>query len=207
MNSSDIEKISRQTGVPIRELNKLNHTDWYHGTTLKHAESLQTLGVQAAFNIGLSLDFGAGFYLTDTFQKAQSYIKRVHLIGNLNEATNLKCVVQYEFDPLEVLFGQKNSFKWCHFPKHNHEFAKFVLMNRLRNTFNENPHHYDLIWGVMSDNFPDRIINDLKNGFITEDEALRRIQKPNSMKQLYLGSQDLCDMLKLVTVTKIEREV
>lgn len=35
---------------------------------------------------------------------------------------------------------------------------------------------------------------------ITYNEAISRLQKPHSMKQLYIGNQELCDLLKITNM-------
>ena len=72
----------------------------------------------------------------------------------------------------------------------------------MSNAFRENHHGYDIIWGVMSDNLPDQIVYDYTEGLITYDEAIVKLQKPNSMKQLYISTQEICDMLKITDVTQ-----
>ena len=52
----------------------------------------------------------------------------------------------------------------------------------------------------MSDSFPDQVMYDFVNGKITYEEAILKMQKPNSMKQLYIGNQRICDMLILSNV-------
>ena len=86
------------------------------------------------------------------------------------------------------------------FPKHNEVFAKFAFDNRLNNVDNEKPHGIDVIWGVMSDNFPNQIVYQYMDGEISYEEAISKLQKPNSMKQLYIGNQEICDMLEVVNV-------
>lgn len=206
-SEKEITELSLATGIPIRELNKLNHLDWYHGTTYKEVESLYAYGAMAMYNIGTPLDFGPGFYLTNTFEKAANYISRVPtIIEGMIPAE--KCVVQYSFSPLDVLFAKDGEPKinFTYFRHHDADFAKFVFANRTQNQYNEKPHGFSLIWGVMSDSFPDKIIIDYENGDITYEHALELLQKPNSMWQLYLGTQTLCDKLRIEDVIPIKKE-
>ena len=66
-NKLDIPTISKQTGISIRELNRLNRDLWYHGTTIANAENISKNGVIADYNLGSELDFGPGFYLNCTY--------------------------------------------------------------------------------------------------------------------------------------------
>lgn len=207
--------VNARTGVPIRELNRLNSDVWYHGTSEEGADSLQKLGVIALYNRGNMLDFGAGFYLTDTKERADSYISRVPVIRANYEPMKRKSwvVMEYRFNPYQLLFGdpetttteeliaiEKPGYAFRNFAKQNEEFARFAFDNRLNNVNNEKPHGIDIIWGVMSDNFPDQIVYDYLNGRLTYEEAIEKMQKPNSMKQLYVGNQRICDMLELTNM-------
>lgn len=197
-NDEKIKTISEQTGISVKELNRLNHDLWYHGTTIEDAENIRQKGVFANYNIGKPLDFGPGFYLTDTYQHASSYISKLPIVspsGKL-EAREKWAIIEFKFNPYEILFSQFGQYKYCNFPTHNNDFAKFVFGNRTKNR-NEAPHHYDLIWGVMSDSIPDQVILDYKNGIISYEEAIKKFQKSNSMKQLFLSNQKLCDMLMI----------
>lgn len=73
---------------------------------------------------------------------------------------------------------------------------------RCNNVYNEKPHGYDIIWGVMSDNRPDQIVLSYKEKSILYDEAIEKLQKPNSMKQLFVGNQLLCDALQIVSIVE-----
>ncbi len=49
----------------------------------------------------------------------------------------------------------------------------------------------------MSDSIPSEAIIDYKKGKISYEEVLKVLQKPNSMRQLYIRNQAICDMLVL----------
>lgn len=201
-----VEKISILTGIPVKELNRLNKALWYHGTNIESAKNIEESGVDAFYNVGNMLDFGPGFYLTDTKERAESYIKRVPIITTDGELANRDswAVIEFQFNPYELLFGDENlvlnKYSYLNFPEHDREFAEFTFKNRIYNVNNESPHKKDIIWGVMSDSFPDQVINQYKNGDITYEEALDLLKKPNSMKQLYIGSQEICEKLEIKNI-------
>lgn len=116
-------------------------------------------------------------------------------------------ILEFEFNPFDVIFNGNNNYKYKNFPSHNEEFARFSLANRLYNVYNEKPHGYDIIWGVMSDNIPAKIVADVRSSTISFEDAIAKMQKPSSMKQLYIGNQEICDMLTISNVfTKTEKE-
>ena len=201
-----VEEAHRLTGISVKELNRLNRDLWYHGTSPDGAENIEENGPQAGYNIGNMLDFGAGFYLTDTKERAESYISRIPVLNRELKFEKRRewAVIEFELNPFKLLFdeGNEGKYKYKNFPKHDEEFAKFAFYNRVSNVFRENHHGYDIIWGVMSDNLPDQIVYDYTEGLITYDEAIVKLQKPNSMKQLYISTQEICDMLKITDVTQ-----
>ncbi|MBQ6787453.1 MAG: DUF3990 domain-containing protein [Lachnospiraceae bacterium] len=204
-----IEELHRKLGISIKELNMLNHDHWYHGTSYANAKIISSAGVDVTYNIGNELDFGAGFYLTDTPERASNYISRVPLIdknGIPTERTEW-AVIDFQFNPFDILFTpSSNGYKYKNFPKHNEEFATFTLQNRLFNVYNETPHGYDIIWGVMSDSFPDQVILDYKDNKISYEEAVQKLQKPNSMKQLYIANQNICNQLIIHDIKTMKKE-
>ena len=215
MKTSDI---NAKTGIPIKELNHLNRDFWYHGTSLEGAESIKKLGVLADFNHGNSLDFGAGFYLTETKKLADSYMSRVPVIGADGKLTKRTewAVIEFKFNPYTLLFGSPSetskdeltvfnglSYTYKNFAKHNEEFAKFVFDNRrnsLESPNSRNVHCIDIIWGVMSDSIPDQVMIDFSNNELTYEQAIEKLMKSNSMKQLYIGSQAICEMLEFSNI-------
>lgn len=206
MTKQQIGELSQSTGISVKELNRLNKSKWYHGTTYEGAKNIERAGVIAVYNLGTELDFGTGFYLTDTFERAENYISRVPVIrfdGTMLKRTEWS-VVEFEFNPFSLLFETDNEYTYKCFSKADEEFAKFSFENRVFNVYNQKPHGYDIIWGVMSDSLPDKVVLDYKNGEISYADAIKALQKPNSMKQLYIGNQSICDMLTITDI--INRE-
>lgn len=208
MENKILEEISRKYSIPIRQLNKLNKDKWYHGTTMDAYYNICEQGVISTYNIGTQLDFGTGFYLTDTIESASKYMDRLPDFNEKGEPVKRTewCVIEFEFNPFHLLFETENTYTFCNFPKHNEDFAKFVFANRMYNVYNEKPHGYDIIWGVMSDSVPPEVLLSYQNNEITYEEAIGRLQKPQSMKQLYIGNQKICNMLKISDIIEIKKE-
>lgn len=207
-DGNKIEQLSKQYGIPKKQLNRLNRDKWYHGTTLDAYKNICEQGVVCSYNLGTQLDFGTGFYLTDSVESASNYMSRLPELtedGRFTKRTQW-CVIEFDFNPFRVLFETQNAYKFRNFAKHNEEFAKFVFENRLNNVYNENPHGYDLVWGVMSDSIPPEVLLSYQNKEITYDEAILKLQKPHSMKQLYLGNQELCNMLEISDLIEISEK-
>ena len=208
MQKEELDRISREYGIPVKQLNRLNKNNWYHGTTLDAYYNIRDQGVISSYNIGTQLDFGTGFYLTDSVESASKYMGRLPDLGENGELIKRTkwCVIEFEFNPFELLFKTESNYKFRNFAKHDEEFAKFVFANRLYNVYNEKPHGYDIIWGVMSDSIPPEVLLAYQNNEITYEEAIRKLQKPQSMKQLYIGNQTICDMLKISNLIEVDEK-
>ena len=208
VTKEEIVVMTELLGISVKVANQLNRDFWYHGTTMEDALNIQETGVIANYNLGTQLDFGTGFYLTDTEDKASSYMSRLPYVDESGEAVSRDkwAVIEFEFNPCEFLLSKGGAVNFHTFPKHDEEFAKFVFFNRLNNSFNDRPHGYEIIWGVMSDSNPIEIISDYQQGLIDEQAAIEKLQKPNSMKQLYIGTQDICSMLKVHKIIEKSKE-
>lgn len=198
----NIEELSQAKSIRIRDLNYLNKNKWFHGTTIENYENIKHQGVLSSYNIGTELDFGPGFYLTDSFVSASKYMERLPEItkDGIIKKREEWCVIEFEFNPFELLFNDKNNYKYKNFNSYNDEFAEFVFENRVNNVYNEKPHGYDVIWGVMSDSLPTQIIIDYKNNDISKSEAINRLKKGTSLKQLYIGNQNICNTLLITNI-------
>lgn len=203
-----IEILSDKYSIPVKQLNRLNKDKWYHGTTKEAYDNICAQGVICSYNNGTQLDFGTGFYLTDTIESASKYMERLpdfNENGELVKRTKW-CVIEFEFNPFNLLFGTQNKYKFRNFAKHDEDFAKFVFENRLNNVYNENPHGYDIIWGVMSDSVPPEVLLAYKNNELSYEDAILKLQKPHSMKQLYIGNQEICDKLIITDLIEVNEK-
>lgn len=198
MTESLISEISKKTGISIKELNRLNKNEWFHGTTIEDAKNIIANGVDALYNVGSGHDYGPGFYLAPTLEAAEAYISKLPLVledDTIQEGRKEWAILKFEFNPFDLIFRTNSNYKYYNFPKYDEEFGRFVLRNWTENTNNEKPHGYDVIWGVMSDSIPDKIVSDYKTGRISYSEAVMGFRKSTSMKQLYIGSNEICEML------------
>lgn len=170
--------------------NILSSNKWYHATTMDGFLSLKQNGVIAKYNQGKPLDFGYGFYLTLNEEMAERYIKRLYQADD-----DVFVITEYTFSPLPWFTTEE--YNAALFPKFDDNFARFVMNNRLMAHSLIQQHAYDVIYGVMSDSAPVQLLMDYRVGAITEEQALEGLKKSNSMKQLSVHNQQLCDMLVL----------
>jgi len=204
MNKQEIEDVSKKTGIPIKQLNRLNKEFWYHGTTKEKYEILKDLGPIANYNEGYPTDFGAGFYLMESFDRAKSYIIGNTTINGVNDSE--KCIIKYRLDICELLFKGNEQYTYKNFPSYNAEFAEYILDTRINIIKGLYDRPYDVVWGVMSDSYPDAIVDDLINGKISREEAILKLQKSTSSRQLFISNQTICNMLVEEEVTVVRKE-
>lgn len=168
---------------------------WYHGTTLYEWKSLCENGIIATYNIGTSLDFGCGFYLSpkesDTVQYALNVAKYCHdncLI------CKTPIVLAFSFVPYEHII---NGATYKYFAKYDDEFAEYVFNCRI-NCYDIPNDGTEIVAGVMTDGVPTAIMEEFKNGTKTKELVLEEFKKSTSKKQLCLRNQEICDKLQLV---------
>lgn len=171
----------------------LSSDKWYHATTIDNYNSIRQKGIIADFNRGKELDFGYGFYLTTSEKLAENYLFRLY--GSLNPINETLVVMEYQFKPND--WFSSNAFNVALFENFDDEFAEFVFMNRLECKTNKQRHNYDVIYGVMSDSLPTQLLLRYRAGEIDKEEVIAGLKKGNSMKQLSIHNQALCDTISL----------
>lgn len=187
----------------------LSQNIWYHGTVFSNWHSFCQNGVLADINKDTSdaLDFGYGFYLAPSRERAEHYILSMMENSGFYNPHDIPMILGFEFTPLEWFESEEHRTKI--FGKYNDEFAIFVFENRTYNIFGTKQHDYDVIYGVMSDSVPTQAILEYKIGLKTKEDVLECLKKPTSMKQISLHNQNLCDIIKLreaYTIDKITQE-
>jgi len=159
---------------------------WFHGTVSGNWESFCKNGVLVDFNKDTSdsLDFGFGFYLAPTKERAESYIRGMMENALFYSPTDHPMILGFEFRPIDIF--EDTSYNSKILSKDDDEFAIFVFENRCENIDGSKQHGYDVIYGVMSDSVPTKAIMEYKMGIITKEELLESLKKSTSMKQLSL---------------------
>ena len=183
-----------QLDLPKKVERILFSDSWYHATTKSNFENILAQGVVADHNRYSELDFGYGFYLTTSGELAESYISR--LFSKQGPVLlDPPVIMEYEMNPLE--WFQSDRFKCAVFPAFDDDFAEFVFLNRRNCDAGIQIHDYDVIYGVMSDSAPTKLLLEYRAGEISSEVVIEGLKKSNRMKQISLHSQALCDIIKL----------
>lgn len=196
----------RVTEIAQKIKNRLNQNIWYHGTVLSNWDSFRQNGVIVDYNKDTSnaLDYGYGFYLAPSKEKAESYIKGMIKNTSFYSETDQPLILGFEFVPLK--WFEEDEYKTKIFNKYDDEFASFVFKNRTENIMGTKQHAYDVIYGVMTDAVPTILIAEYQMGIKSKEEVMEGLKKPTSMKQISLHSQKLCDIIKLKEAYVIDLE-
>ena len=183
----------------------LSQNIWYHGTVLSNWDSFCHDGVLADINKDTSdaLDFGYGFYLAPTRERAEHYILSMMKNSAFYNDNDTPMILGFEFTPLE--WFEEENYNTKIFGKYDDEFALFVFENRTQNILGTKQHDYDVIYGVMSDSVPTQAILEYKMGTKTKEEVFECFKKTTSMKQISLHNQNLCDIIKLKEAHTIDK--
>lgn len=189
-------------------VNILSSKSWFHATTIDNCKNIINRGILVDYNKGNELDFGFGFYLSPNIEMAERYLCRLY--GQIGfEKTNL-VTIEYDFCPYNFFIN--NKYNTAVFPKFDDAFAEFVLDNRLK-CKNDMQHNYDIIYGVMSDSVPTQLLLKYKADEISKADVIEGLKKSNSMKQLSIHNQEICNDISLSklylfnAVTKERKEI
>ena len=206
MNISNLDELKKKHQNQLKK--SLSNDLWYHATTLDKLKSLLE-GVDVNYNAGNPLDFGPGFYLSNSLEASKEYVDRMRsydvsdsLFLNNSSDMSEPVVVTYKIPDLWQLFQKDMLFEV--FPLFTNEFAKFVLKCRLDPS--KRAHNYKLIFGAQTDSNPLNVVESFKNKCISEDEAINELKKSTSGKQLYIGDQSICDQLVICDIIKRDKE-
>jgi hypothetical protein len=130
----------------------------YHGSTI----DIQQIDLAKSKP---NKDFGRAFYLSADEQQA---VEMAQFRAEFEETSPVVNV--YEFD--ESLFQQ---FRCKRFEEYTEEWAHFVYDHRT-DSQGRTLHDYDIVYGPIANDRIGAQITRFKQGFITFDEFLRRIQ-------------------------------
>ena len=111
-------------------------------------------------------DFGQGFYLSREYTQAMDMAK----IKVEQLETGVPTVITFEADDAAMA-----RLKILRFDDYSEEWAKFILLNR-NNSSRQPAHDYDIVYGPIANDRVGAQIARYKQGYITFDEFLRRIQ-------------------------------
>ncbi len=122
-------------------------------------------------------DFGRGFYLNPSLEQASAMAKRVTRSRGCGAAS----ITAFELDE-EAL--NDTSLRVLRFEGYTPEWLDFIVSNRTGKASTGEP-PYDIVIGPIADDTVGVSLSLLLRGFITPDEALRRLRYEGSQAVQY----------------------
>lgn len=123
-----------------------------------------------------ALDFGAGFYLTTSFDQAAKWAKSV----TRRRGTGLPVVNSYEFK--DGLVGALHTLR---FDTADADWLEYVVLNRRGKGIEFD---YDIVIGPVANDSTLPVIDAYMSGVYTKEEAVRRLLPQNLSDQYALKS-------------------
>lgn len=141
----------------------------YHG-------SLEIVKVPEIREPNRTLDFGAGFYLTSSYEQAANWVK-----GKLRGSTEHGFVNSYEYDPsveadLIILDFQFPSEDW----------VDFVMKNRMDKEYS---HEYDIVKGPVADDRVYAAFALYEAGLLNKRELISELKTYKLVNQILLHTE------------------
>ncbi|MCC8150131.1 MAG: DUF3990 domain-containing protein [Lachnospiraceae bacterium] len=118
------------------------------------------------------LDFGAGFYLTSSYEQAARWADLT--MQRRGNGTQIVSVYELDEEKLNTLFVYK-------FEQASVEWLKFVSNNRNDISFSDN---HDIVIGPVANDRTMPVLRRYFSGVYTEEEAIRRLL-PQKLKDQY----------------------
>lgn len=143
----------------------------YHGSNMKVDKPMLLKGQRA-------LDFGAGFYLTSSYEQAMKWAKTVtRRRGNGQPIVNIYDLDEQRLATLHVLSFNTADGDWL----------DYVVKNRRGQAVVGD---YDVVIGSMANDSTLPVIDDYMSGNYTKEEAVRRLLPQNLTDQYAFKSTE-----------------
>ena len=138
-----------------------------------------------------ALDFGAGFYLTSSYEQAAKWSSAItHRRGSGNAVVSV-----YEVDEKAL-----HSLSILSFSRADAEWLKCVSLHRSNNSLDR---LYDIIVGPVADDNTMPVLNRYLKGVYTEQEALSRLLPYKLKDQYAFKTENAIALLRFVEVIKV----
>ena len=143
----------------------------YHGSNMKVDKPMLLKGQRA-------LDFGAGFYLTSSYEQAMKWAKTVtRRRGNGQAIVNI-----YDLDELRLA-----TLRVLRFNTADGDWLDYVVKNRRGQAVVGD---YDVVIGPVANDSTLPVIDDYMSGNYTKEEAVRRLLPQNLTDQYAFKSTE-----------------
>lgn len=132
-----------------------------------------------------TLDYGAGFYTTTSYDQAYKWGER-----KLGNEERIGYVNEYEWDD-----DSKSNLNYLHYDEPNEEWVDFVHNNRTIAGFK---HDYDIVYGPVANDRVYAAFALYEQGFIDKQTLIRELKAYKLVDQLLFHTENALQTLKYI---------
>lgn len=139
-----------------------------------------------------TLDYGAGFYVTSSFEQAEKWVR-----GKLKGRITQGYVNIYDYEPL-----RERILKVLHFPFPSAEWVDFVMANRMDRNFN---HDYDIVRGPVAN---DRVYASFalyEAGLLSKSELITELKAYKLVDQILLHTPGSIPSIRFIEAREVKK--
>ncbi len=139
-----------------------------------------------------TLDFGAGFYTTTSYDQAEKWVKR-----KLNDLQEVGFVNAYEWDE-----SSQFRLNYLHYSEPNEEWVDFVHNNR---TDSEFKHDYDIVYGPVANDRVYAAFALYEQGFLNKEALILELKAYKLVDQLLFHTEASLKSLTFIESMEVKR--
>lgn len=132
-----------------------------------------------------TLDYGAGFYTTTSYDQAYKWVER-----KLGNEERIGYVNEYEWDD-----DSKSNLNYLHYDEPNEEWVDFVHNNRTIAGFK---HDYDIVYGPVANDRVYAAFALYEQGFIDKQTLINELKAYKLVDQLLFHTENALQTLKYI---------
>lgn len=132
-----------------------------------------------------TLDYGAGFYTTTSYDQAYKWVER-----KLGNEERIGYVNEYEWDD-----DSKSNLNYLHYDEPNEEWVDFVHNNRTIAGFK---HDYDIVYGPVANDRVYAAFALYEQGFIDKQTLINELKAYKLVDQLLFHTENALKTLKYI---------
>lgn len=157
----------------------------YHG-------SLVTVDKPEIREPNRTLDYGAGFYLTSSYEQAEKWVRN-KFKGILTKGF----VNIYDYDPL-----LESSFRVLDFPTASDEWVDFVMSNRMDKDY---AHNYDIVKGPVANDNVYAAFALYESGLLDKRQLIVELKTYKLVNQILLHTDRALASIKFIEAKEVTK--
>ena len=138
-----------------------------------------------------TLDYGAGFYTTTSFEQAEKWVKR-----KLEDNHGIGYVNIYEWDE-----NTKSELNYMHYAEPDEDWVDFVYNNRTIRDFH---HDYDIVYGPVANDKVYAAFSLYEQEFIDKQSLIRELKAYKLIDQLLFHTEKALKSLTFIESKEVK---